>query len=136
MSRIAVMMTTDQIDGAMSTHFGKAPWAMLVDGPEGTPEFVKNEAANGSGAVGLLIGSGCTDAILVDIGDGALQRLQGAKIGAWAAPGPVPGREALRMFAAGALQQVPAVATTKERGKHQGCCCGGHGAQSSTRCCG
>ncbi len=130
------MMTTDRIDGAMSSHFGQAPWAMLVDGPEGTPEFVKNEAANGRGAVGVLIGSGCTDAILVDIGDGALERLQGAKINAWAAPGPVAGREALRLWAAGELPRVPAAATTKGHAEHHGCCCGGHGAQSSTRCCG
>ena len=135
MSRIAVMMATDRIDGKMSSHFGKAPWVMVVDGPEGAPEFVKNESANGSGAAGVLIGSGCTDAILVDIGDGALRRLQAAKIGAWAVPGPVTGREALRLFAAGELSRVPVAATAKERGEHHGCCCGGHGAQGSTHCC-
>ena len=58
---------------------------------------------NGKSAVEIVIHQGCTDVILTDIGDGALGHLQAAHIRAWAAPGPVAGDEALRMFGEGQL---------------------------------
>ena len=135
MGKLAVMMSTDQPEGLMSSHFGKAEWIMLGDTAGGSAEFARNEGQNGRSVADLLIRQGCTDVILVDIGDGALRQLQAAKIGAWAAPGPVPGAEALRAFAEGRLAAVPAVSAASDHAKGGGCCCAGP-AKVSTRCCG
>jgi predicted Fe-Mo cluster-binding NifX family protein len=137
MSKIAVMMSADRIEGEMSSHFGKAPWVLFSDGSGQNHEFVKNEALNGGTAAALLIRNGCTDAILADIGDGALRRLQGADIQVWAAPAPVAGSEALQLFAEGRLPRVSAVAGSSIRPERVGCCCAGEGAaHNSSRCCG
>jgi predicted Fe-Mo cluster-binding NifX family protein len=82
-----------------------------------TPEFIRNEELNGRSAVKLLVGQGCTDVILVDIGDGALRHLQAVTMYAWVVPGPVTGREALRMFAEGKLAPVPPVSAAASRGE-------------------
>jgi predicted Fe-Mo cluster-binding NifX family protein len=134
MSRIAVMMTVDRADGPMSSHFGKAEWIMIAGTETGAPEFERNVGLNGRSAADLLIRHGCTDAILVDIGEGALGHLQAAKIHVWAAPGPVTGDEALRMFAEGRLPSVPEARGTTGGG---GGCCAHHDASAtSTGCCG
>ena len=127
MGRIAVMMSNNEVGGPMSSHFGKAPWVMLVNAPGAVPEFVRNEAANGGGAAGVVIGRGCTDVLLVDIGEGALTRLQAAGVTVWAVPVPLAGSDALALFSEGKLPRVPAVASTSSRGQHRGCCCGGGG---------
>jgi predicted Fe-Mo cluster-binding NifX family protein len=115
----------------MSAHFGKAEWIMIADGE--SAEFVKNEASNGRSAAEIVIGKGCTDVIVADIGGGALGHLQAGNTRAWAAAGPLTGEEALRQFRAG---QLPAVAAA-HAGAHQGggCCCSGGGAKGAPPCC-
>ncbi len=137
MGRVAVMMAADRADGTMSSHFGKAEWIMIAGTEDGALEFEKNDGLHGRSAADLLIRHTCTDAILVDIGEGALGHLQAAKIHVWSAPGPVTGREALRMFVEGKLAPVPAVAAVTGRGEGHGCCCAHRDASAaSTRCCG
>lgn len=137
MGKIAVMMSAGRSDARMSSHFGKAEWIMISEQDGAAPEFLRNEGHNGRSVAELLIHRGCTDAIVVDIGDGALQHLQAAKIRAWAAPGAIVGHEALGMFAGGGLSPIPAASPAPGRGEGHGCCCAGHGAApSSTRCCG
>ncbi len=137
MAKVAVMMAADRADGTMSSHFGKAEWIMIAGTEGGAPEFERNGGLNGRSAADFLIQHGCTDAILVDIGDGALGHLQAAKIRAWAAPGPVTGHEALRMFTEGRLPPVPEARAGKEHGEGRGCCCAhSDGSAASTRCCG
>ena len=135
MSKIGVMISADRADGQMSSHFGKAEWILVADTESTVSEFVKNEALNGKGAVEILIRRGCTDVILTDIGDGALEHLQAAHIRAWAAPGPVAGSEALRMFREGQLPPVPPARAAMEHGAHHGCCCSSRAGSEAAACC-
>jgi predicted Fe-Mo cluster-binding NifX family protein len=134
MGRVAVMMTVDRPDAPMSSHFGKARWVMFADLESGAIEFEGNETQHGCNAVQVVVGHGCTDAIFVDIGDGALEHLQAAHICAWAAPAPISGREALRMFADGQLSPVPAKRSEKSAGRRDGHCCSHHEG-SGAGCC-
>jgi predicted Fe-Mo cluster-binding NifX family protein len=127
MAKLAVMMSSNETDGAMSLHFGKAEWVMVVDPASRTAEFARNEGLNGRSAADLLICRGCTDLMLVGIGDGALARLQAANIRVWAVPSRVTGSEALCMFAEGKIPRVPATPAAASRGQGHGCCCGGQG---------
>ena len=137
MGRVAIMMSAGQPNAPMSSHFGKAEWIMISGTESTTPEFIRNEGLNGRSTVKLLVGQGCTDVILVDIGDGALRHLQAVTMYAWVVPGPVTGREALRVFAEGKLAPVPPVSAASSRGEGHGCCCGRHDAGvPSIRCCG
>jgi predicted Fe-Mo cluster-binding NifX family protein len=133
MSKVAVMMSAQSAEGPMSSHFGKAEWIMIADTENASLDFVKNDAMNGRGAAGTVIGEGCTDVLVVDIGGGALGHLQEARIQAWAVGEPVAGAEALRRFKAGQLPAVSATQATEKHGGGQGCCCGHGGAGSS--CC-
>jgi predicted Fe-Mo cluster-binding NifX family protein len=107
MSKVAVMMSENRVEGQMSSHFGKAKWVMFVDTDNPVPTFQKNEAQNGKGAVAIVLKQECTDVILADIGDGALGHLQAAHIHTLATPAPIAGDEALRMFKEGQLHPVP-----------------------------
>jgi predicted Fe-Mo cluster-binding NifX family protein len=109
--------------GTMSSHFGKAEWIMVADTENPVSTFEKNEGLNGKCAVEIVIRQGCTDVILADIGDGALGHLQAAHIRVWAAPEPVAGDEALRMFREGQLPPVPTARTATRHGEGHGCCC-------------
>lgn len=135
MSKIGVMMSADRADGLMSSHFGKAEWIMVGDAESSVSEFIKNETLNGKGAVEIVIRQGCTDVILSDIGDGALGHLQSAHIHAWAAPGPVAGSEALRMFREGQLPSVPPARTEVRPGAHRDCCCSSGAGSEAAACC-
>jgi hypothetical protein len=59
--------------------------------------------------------------------------LQAAHIRAWAAPEPVVGSEALRMFREG---QLPPVRTTTRQDAHKGCCCSSGAGSEGAGCCG
>ncbi len=135
MGKIGVMMSVDRPEGLMSSHFGKAKWFMVADSGNGAFEFVRNEGLHGRSAAETAVRQGCTDIVLVDIGDGALGHLQAAHIRAWAAPGPVTGHEALRLLAEGKLSPVPAAsAAERHGGGHGGGCCG-HGGHGAAGCC-
>jgi predicted Fe-Mo cluster-binding NifX family protein len=135
MSKLGVMMSADTVDEKMSSHFGKAEWIMVADTENPVLEFVRNTGLNGKIVVETLIRQGCTDVILTDIGDGALGHLQAAHIRAWAAPEPVVGSEALRMFREGRLPPVPSARTTTSQDAHKGCCCSSGGSEDFG-CCG
>jgi predicted Fe-Mo cluster-binding NifX family protein len=82
-----------------------------------------------------VIRQGCTDVIVADIGDGALGHLQAAHIRAWAAPEPVTGNEALRMFSEGQLPPVPATRAATRHGEGLGCCCANRAdSEAPSRC--
>jgi predicted Fe-Mo cluster-binding NifX family protein len=136
MSKIGVMMSADRADGRISSHFGKAEWIMVADTENPVLEFVKNTGLNGKNVVETVIRQGCTDVILTDIGDGALGHLQAAHIRAWAAPGPVVGSEALRMFREGQLPPVPFARTATRQDAHKGCCCSSGAGSEAAGCCG
>lgn len=135
MSKVAVMMSAERADGSMSSHFGKAEWIMVAEAESQVPAFVANSALNGRGAAGILASQGCTDVILAEIGDGALGHLQAAQIRAWAAPGPVSGVEALRLFRLGQLPAVPAARAATGHGGGHGCCCASHKDEGAAGCC-
>ena len=136
MGKIAVMMTVARPEGKMSSHFGLAKWMMIADKDSGSHEFMRNEQLNGRSVAEIAIGHGCSDVIVLDIGDGALRHLQTAKITAWAAPGPISGQEALTLFTAGNLSPVPPAAAETGEKRHGGCCCGAHAGPESSGCCG
>jgi len=116
----------------MSAHFGMAKWMLVADGDKGSQQFVRNEGLNGSSMAALAIGQGCTDVVVLDIGDGALRHLQAAGIRIWAAPGTMTGQQALELLARGELAPVQTAHAETSHAGHGGCCCGGHGA---SRCC-
>lgn len=128
-------MSAERAEGQMSGHFGKAEWILFADTENRNLEFVKNDGLNGKSAVERLIHQGCTDVILTDIGDGALGHLQAAQIRAWAAPGPVTGDEALRMFREGQLTPVPTARAATRGGRGHGCCCAKHDGSEAAACC-
>jgi predicted Fe-Mo cluster-binding NifX family protein len=90
---------------------------------------------NGKCAAEIVIRQGCTDVILIDIGDGALGHLQAARIRAWAAGAPVAGDEALRIFAEGQLSAVPAARAAARHGGGHGCCCADRVGSEAPSCC-
>jgi predicted Fe-Mo cluster-binding NifX family protein len=135
MGKVGVMMSENRADAQMSSHFGKAEWIMVADTDNSVPTFVKNEALNGKCAAENVISQGCTDVILADIGDGALGHLQAAHIRAWAAPEPVVGDEALRMFREGQLPPVPAARAATRHGEGHGCCCANRAVSEAPSCC-
>lgn len=132
--KIAVMMTASKPDALMSSHFGKAPWLMVADQKSEAFEFVQNEAKRGCGAASTIVQHGCTDVIVVDIGDGALNHLHAAHIRAWATPAAVSGRQALLMFADGQLAQLSVARSDPRPPSHTQASCS-HGAGSSSGCC-
>lgn len=135
MSKIGVMMSESRADAPMSSHFGKAEWMMVAEPGKADLAFVKNEGLNGKSATEIAIRQGCTDVILVDIGDGALGHLQAADIHAWAVHTPIAGGEALRMFREGQLFPVPAAQASTRHGSGHGCCCAGHAGTEASSCC-
>ncbi len=141
MSKVGVMMSVDEPNGLMSSHFGKAKWFMVADTNGGTPAFIRNEGLNGRCAAEIATREGCTDVILVDIGDGALGHLQRSNIRAWAVPAPVIGTDALRFLAEGKLTPVPPARAPERHGQHGGCCSGqaghhgGHASGHGGCCC-
>lgn len=133
MGKIGVMMSENRADGRMSSHFGKAEWIMAAE--EGKVQFVKNEGLNGRSAAEIIVREGCTDVILIDIGDGALGHLQRAQVRAWAAGAPVAGDEALRMFSEGQLTDVPPARAAARHGAGHGCCCANRDGSEAASCC-
>lgn len=132
MGKIGVMMASDCAEGQISSHFGKAGWIMVADAADGTLEFVKNEAANGKGAVEIAIRKGLTDLIFTQIGNGAFGHLKAARVLGWVAPEQITGEQALRMFEQGLLQS--AHAATKQGGGAS-CCCSVHAGAEAAPCC-
>lgn len=135
MSKVAVMMMAESAVEPISSHFGKAEWIMIADTESASHRFVKNDTMNGRGAAGTVIGEGCSDVLVVDIGGGALGHLQSAGIRAWIVPGPMAGVEALRRFKAGELAAVPSVPVEAKHGNGHGCCCGHGDAEGASSCC-
>lgn len=139
MSRIAVMMSSNRPEDPMSEHFGKAPWMMFAESlncaRDSILEFAKNDGMNGRSTAMLALVNGCSDVVLVEIGDGALRHLQAAKIRIWTVPAPVSGREALRLFAEGGLSAAPEGSTAIHHGEHHGGCCCSTGTASDAGCC-
>lgn len=128
-------MSANRADAQMSSHFGKAEWIMIADTDNPVPTFEKNEVLNGKCASENVIRQGCTDVIVADIGDGALGHLQAAHIRAWAAPEPVTGNEALRMFSEGQLPPVPLARAATRQGEHHGRCCSSPTGTEAAVCC-
>ena len=79
MSRVAVMMSENQVKAPMSAHFGKAEWVMAADTESHTFVFLKNDAVNGKSVADLVASQGCTDAVFNGIGNGALAHLKECK---------------------------------------------------------
>lgn len=135
MSKIGVMMSANRADGQMSSHFGKAEWIMVAETGNPALAFVKNQELNGKCAAEIVTSQGFTDMILADIGDGALGHLQAAHIQAWAAPMPLTGDEALRMFSEGKLSPVPPARAATRHGEGHGCCGAKHAGSEGHSCC-
>ena len=76
MSKVAVMMSENQVKSQMSSHFGKAEWVMVADTDSRAVAFLKNEAANGRSVIDLVSSQNCSDAIFSEIGNGALGHLK------------------------------------------------------------
>jgi predicted Fe-Mo cluster-binding NifX family protein len=140
MSKVAVMMSADRADSAVSSHFGKAEWIMIAEPESGVCKFVKNESQNGRGVVEILVREGCTDAIFTEIGQGALMHLKAAQIRGWGSEAGLTGEEALRHLEQALME--PVESTAKHGGQGSGGCCGGHGhehdqeqGQNGSSCC-
>jgi predicted Fe-Mo cluster-binding NifX family protein len=133
MSKVAVMMSENQVNAQMSSHFGKAEWVMVADMDSRAFAFLKNEAANGRSVVELVSNHHCSDAIFSEIGIGALGHLKAEGIRGWVAPANISGQQALEMFEHLRLQ---AADTASERPAGHGCCCAKQVGTEATSCCG
>lgn len=133
MSKVAVMMSENNVKAQMSAHFGKAEWVMVADTDSRAFAFLKNEAANGRSVVELVSSHNCTDAIFSKIGNGALCHLKAEGIRGWVAPANISGEQALEMFEHLRLQ---AADTVSERPAGHGCCCAKQVGAEATSCCG
>ena len=131
MSKVAVMMSENRLEGQMSSHFGKAEWVMIANTDSDAPIFLKNEGAQGKSVAELVASLECTDAIFSEIGNGAMGHLKAANIGGWMAPRHITGLQALTMFQGKQLQ--PAAAADGHAGK--GCCCASKTGSEAHTCC-
>ncbi len=129
MSKVAVMMSENQVNAQMSSHFGKAEWVMVADTECHSFEFLKNEAAGGKSVVGLVASQKCTDTIFCEIGNGALGHLKAENIRGWSAPANISGQQALEMFEHLRLQAA-------DSSSAHACCCSKHADSKATPCCG
>jgi predicted Fe-Mo cluster-binding NifX family protein len=129
MSKVAVMMSENNVKAQMSEHFGKAEWVMVADTECHAFDFLKNEAAGGKSIVEMIAGQNCTDAIFSEIGNGALGHLKAENVRGWVAPANISGQQALEMFEHLRLQAADSSSAHA--------CCGSHHAGSkATTCCG
>lgn len=133
MSKVAVMMSENNVKAQMSAHFGKTEWVMVADTECHAFDFLKNEAAGGKSVVELVASQKCSDAIFSEIGNGALTHLKSAGIRGWMAPANISGQQALEMFEHLRLQ---AADTASERPAGHGCCCAKQAGAEATSCCG
>ena len=133
MGKVAVMMSENQVNAQMSSHFGKAEWVMVADTECHAFDFLKNEAAGGKNVVEMIAGQNCSDAIFSEIGNGALGHLKAENICGWFAPANISGQQALEMFE---NLQLRAADTASERPAGHGCCCAKQAGVEATSCCG
>ena len=131
MSKVAVMMSENSLEGQMSSHFCKAEWVMIANTDSESHVFLKNEGVQGKSVAELVASLECTDAIFSEIGNGALGHLKAANIGGWMAPRHITGLQALVMFQNRQLQ--PAAATEGHAGR--GCCCASKTGSEVHSCC-
>jgi predicted Fe-Mo cluster-binding NifX family protein len=129
MSNVAVMMSENQVNAQMSSHFGKAEWVMVADTECHAFDFLKTEAAGGKSVVELVASQNCTDAIFSDIGNGALGHLKAEGIRGWVAPANISGQQALEMFEHLRLQAA-------DSSSAHACCGSHHTGSKATTCCG
>jgi predicted Fe-Mo cluster-binding NifX family protein len=132
MSKVAVMMSENNVAAPMSLHFGKANWIMTADTESHTSVFLNVEAGNGKSVADLLADQGCTDAVFSGIGNGALARLEATNIRGWIAPPNNSGQQALQMF--GHLRLQPATPQSEEHSS-KGCCCTKDAGTKTASCC-
>ncbi len=131
MSKVAVMMSENSLEGQMSSHFGKAEWVLVANTDSDAHVFFKNDGAQGKSVVELVASQECTDAIFSEIGNGALGHLKAANIGGWVAPRHITGLQALKMYQN--QQLPPATATDAHAGK--GCCRTSRTGSEAHSCC-
>ena len=129
MSKVAVMMSENNVKAQMSPHFGKAEWVMVADTECHAFDFLKNEAAGGKSVVEIIAGQNCSDAIFSEIGNGALGHLKAEGIRGWVAPSNISGQQALEMFEHLRLQAA-------DSSSAHACCGSHHTGSKATTCCG
>jgi predicted Fe-Mo cluster-binding NifX family protein len=98
-------MSRKDLDASLAQHFGMAKWLLIYES-EDAFEFVRNEELYGRGVVDALVARGCTDAVFVNIGWGALGHLESAGIRAWYGPPDVPARELIHRLGRGELEKA------------------------------
>jgi len=132
MSKVAVMMSENQVEAQMSSHFGKAEWSWWRTRSAVPSLFSKNEAANGRSVVELVSSHNCTDAYL--------QRNRQRSAGPSEDEG-IRGWVALRISVERSAGDVRAPASSgcgysfRETRGH-GCCCAKQAGAEATSCCG
>lgn len=131
MSKVAVMMSENSLEGQMSSHFGKAEWVMIANTDSDIHVFLKNEGAQGKSVAELVASMECTDAIFSEIGNGAMGHLKAANIGGWMAPRHITGLQALKMFQNQQLQPV----APADGHAGRGCCCSSKTGSETHSCC-
>lgn len=117
MGKIAFTTLLKRDDSALSPHFGKAKWILIVDRETGHAAFEQNTELNGRAVVEIMARHGCSDAIFTQIGSGALQHLHLAGIRGWIGPADQPVPELLKRLDCGEL--VPAEITPLENSRWQ-----------------
>ena len=108
MSKVAFTTLLKREDSALSPHFGKAKWIMVLDRETGQVTFEQNTALNGRAVVEVVVRHGCTEAVFTNIGAGALRHLEQARIRGWIAPAGVSAPQLLERLDRGELSRAQA----------------------------
>ncbi len=106
MSNIAFMTLLNRQDSKLSPHFGKAKWVSVRESATGAWRFIQNTALNGRGVVDILVANNCKGVVFREIGAGALDHLNHARIAGWFGPSDLPLSELLQAFARGDLRRA------------------------------
>jgi predicted Fe-Mo cluster-binding NifX family protein len=117
MGKIGLTLSRNTLDAPLARHFGMAKWLLMYENDQAF-EFVQNTELYGRGVTDEFIRAGCVDAVFTNIGRGALEKLQAARIRPWYGPPDVPVREVIECLKRGELQEATE-ATEKRQPRHR-----------------
>ena len=108
MSKVAMMVSRNELDAPLARTFGKAKWLLLLDGdaPGGDAgvEFRRNDLLSGGSVAGAISAAGCREVVAAHLGEKAHGHLAALGIRVVEGPAGVPVRSVIEMHRRGELK--------------------------------
>ncbi len=107
MSKVAMMVSRNELDAPLARTFGKAKWLLLLDGDAGGDagvEFRRNDMLSGGSVAGAIAAAGCREVIAAHMGEKAHDHLAALGIRVLEGPADVPVRSVIEMHRRGELR--------------------------------